>query len=144
MVCVSPCYAKQSVQQHRREKRTSPGMGSAQGAVGKSTLGLCSVEEGWSGYSGCKVYSLSVVLFYNLLFEQLFHYTIGPFSLRPTKNFALSYTSLLPPSSQEENTLIAPFPSCRPVQTLTLSPPCLHSYNSVTIILLIFTFIFSC
>lgn len=56
---------------------------------------------------------------YNLPFKQLFYYTIGTFSLRLTKNFALSYTCLFPPSPQGQNILIAPFPSCRLGQTLT-------------------------
>lgn len=117
----------------------------AQAAVGKSTLGLCCMKEGLSGYKGCKVYSLSIVLFIISYLNSYFitYCVTGPFSFRPTKTFALPYTSLLPPSPQEQNTLIPLFPSHRPLETFTLSPSDLHSYNCVTTILLIFTFIFS-
>lgn len=54
-------------------------MRSAEGAVGKATLGLCSVKEGLSGYKGCKVYSLSLVLFIIFYLNSYFITSLGLF-----------------------------------------------------------------
>lgn len=128
------------VQQHGREKITTPWLGSAQDAVRKSTLGLCCLKEGLSEYKGCKVYSLPIVLFIisNISSYFIAPCVIWPFSLRPTKSFALPCITL-PSRAEHPNCPFSILQGCTGSHTTTST-----FNNSVTVILLIFAFIFSC